>query len=78
MYDERELTVEQVGKVLGVSRTSIYRALGQSSSPATRAVSTTAAPLAAPDEQSAAATQETVGAPADAGLSCRGRRPRRV
>ncbi len=29
MYDERELTVEQIGKVLGVSRTSIYRALGQ-------------------------------------------------
>jgi DNA invertase Pin-like site-specific DNA recombinase len=24
MYDERELTVEQIGKVLGVSRTSIY------------------------------------------------------
>ncbi len=27
MYDERELTVEQIGRVLGVSRTSIYRAL---------------------------------------------------
>jgi len=31
MYDERELTVEQIGNVLGVSRTSIYRALGASS-----------------------------------------------
>ena len=28
MYDERELTVEQIGEVLGVSRTSIYRAIG--------------------------------------------------
>ncbi len=27
MYDARELTVEQIGHVLGVSRTSIYRAL---------------------------------------------------
>lgn len=27
MYDARELTVEQIGGVLGVSRTSIYRAL---------------------------------------------------
>jgi DNA invertase Pin-like site-specific DNA recombinase len=27
MYDERELTVEQIGRVLGVSRTSIYRAV---------------------------------------------------
>ncbi len=25
MYDARELTVEQIGQVLGVSRTSIYR-----------------------------------------------------
>src|SRR5450756_1281182 len=29
LYDERELTVAQIGQVLGVSRTSIYRALGQ-------------------------------------------------
>ncbi len=34
MYDERELTVEQIGQVLGVSRTSIYRALGQTAAPA--------------------------------------------
>jgi len=27
MYDEREHTVEQIGQILGVSRTSIYRAL---------------------------------------------------
>ena len=29
LYDERQLTVAQIGQVLGVSRTSIYRALGQ-------------------------------------------------
>ncbi len=34
MYDDRELTVEQIGQVLGVSRTSIYRALGQTAAPA--------------------------------------------
>ena len=30
-YDDSELTVEQIGRVLGVSRTTIYRALGRSS-----------------------------------------------
>ncbi len=30
MYDARELTVEQISRVLGVSRTSIYRALADS------------------------------------------------
>ncbi len=34
MYDERELTIEQIGNVLGVSRTSIYRALSQTPTPA--------------------------------------------
>lgn len=34
MYDERELTVEQIGQVLGVSRTSIYRALSTPAEPA--------------------------------------------
>ncbi len=34
MYDARELTVEQIGAVLGVSRTSIYRALGKTTTPA--------------------------------------------
>ncbi len=34
MYDARELTVEQIGAVLGVSRTSIYRALGTTTPPA--------------------------------------------
>lgn len=51
MYDERELTVEQIGKVLGVSRTSIYRALNPSAVPtaAGRSTSTgTAEPPAAP------------------------------
>ena len=31
MYDERELTVEQIGAVLGVSRTCIYRSLRRDS-----------------------------------------------
>jgi DNA-binding transcriptional regulator LsrR (DeoR family) len=31
MYDERELTVEQIGRVLGVSRTSIDAALADGS-----------------------------------------------
>ncbi len=33
MYDARELTVEQIGALLGVSRTSIYRALGKTTRP---------------------------------------------
>jgi DNA invertase Pin-like site-specific DNA recombinase len=33
MYDARELTVEQIGAVLGVSRTSIYRALSKDTTP---------------------------------------------
>ena len=32
LYDERELTVEEIGRILGVSRTSIYRALGRDGS----------------------------------------------
>src|SRR5664280_91520 len=40
LYDERALTVAQIGQVLGVSRTSIYRALGQD----TAAASGTAGP----------------------------------
>jgi predicted transcriptional regulator len=34
LYDERELTVEEIGRILGVSRTSIYRALGRDPSAA--------------------------------------------
>ena len=34
MYEERELTVEQIGAVLGMSRTSIYRAPGHTVAPA--------------------------------------------
>ncbi len=45
MYDARELTVEQIGQVLGVSRTSIYRALGKITTPMP---STSAAPAPAP------------------------------
>ena len=45
MYDARELTVEQIGQVLGVSRTTIYRALG---SKAFAAAAEAAPSLAAP------------------------------
>jgi len=44
MYDARELTIEQIGDVLGVSRTSIYRALGKTTTPTPSA---TAAPARA-------------------------------
>jgi DNA invertase Pin-like site-specific DNA recombinase len=37
LYDERKLTVAQIGQVLGVSRTSIYRALGQDTAAASGA-----------------------------------------
>ena len=37
LYDERQLTVAQIGQVLGVSRTSIYRALGQDTAAASGA-----------------------------------------
>jgi len=40
MYDERELTVEQIGTVLSVSRTSIYRALGPTAAPGPQIAST--------------------------------------
>jgi len=62
MYDARELTVEQIGAVLGVSRTSIYRALGKTTTPARPA---TAAPvLAGPAERVAATTEAAGDAPA--------------
>jgi len=47
MYDARELTVEQIGQVLGVSRTTIYRALG-SKAFAAAAAAEAAPSLAAP------------------------------
>ncbi len=40
LYDEREHTVAQIGKILGVSRTSIYRALGPATATAATAAST--------------------------------------
>ena len=75
MYDERELTVEQIGKVLGVSRTSIYRALGQSSAPAPPAASAQAAsatagaaePVAVQEAAVAAAAAPVTSAPARQG-----------
>ncbi len=54
MYDARELTVEQIGAVLRVSRTSIYRALGTTTTPAAQA-----APAPAP--ATPAATIKKVG-----------------
>ena len=46
MYDEREHTVEQIAGILGVSRTSIYRALGREQSMASLAPLTPAVPAA--------------------------------
>jgi len=42
LYDERELTVEEIGRILGVSRTSIYRALGRDGSAVATSVATSA------------------------------------
>jgi len=50
MYDARELTVEQIGTVLGVSRTSIYRALGKTTTPASSASASAAPAPARPAE----------------------------
>jgi len=58
MYDDRELTVEQIGAVLGVSRTSIYRALGHT---ATLAPPATPAPTGAVEP--AAVKADTAEAP---------------
>jgi len=48
MYDARKLTVEQIGAVLGVSRTSIYRALGKATTP-TPSVAAAHAPVHVPE-----------------------------
>jgi hypothetical protein len=67
MYDERELTVEQIGQVLGVSRTSIYRALGQTAAPAPPGTPAPAGPVAPPGPvEPAAASADTAEAPAAA------------
>jgi len=58
MYDARELTVEQIGAVLGVSRTSIYRALGKATAPVP---STSATPAAARMAEPVAAATEAAG-----------------
>ncbi len=57
MYAERELAVEQIGQVLGASRTSIYQALGKTT---TRAPTAAPAPPPAPARtaEPAAATTE--------------------
>jgi len=63
MYDARELTVERIGAVLRVSRTSIYRALGKTTTPAPAA---SAAPAPALMAEPMAATAEAAGdAPAE-------------
>jgi len=61
MYDARELTVEQIGTVLGVSRTSIYRALGKTTTPAPQATATPAP--GRPAEPVAAMTEAAGDAP---------------
>jgi len=58
MYDARELTIEQIGAVLGVSRTSIYRALGKT---ATAAPPATATPAPGRPAEPVAAAKETAG-----------------
>ncbi len=58
MYDARELTVEQIGAVLGVSRTSIYRALGKATTPVP---STSAAPAPGRMAEPVAAATEAAG-----------------
>jgi len=58
MYDARELTVEQIGAVLGVSRTSIYRVLGKATTPVP---STSAAPAPARMAEPVAAATEAAG-----------------
>ena len=63
MYDARELTVEQIGDVLGVSRTSIYRALGKTTTPAPSA--TAAHAPVRPAEPVAATTEAEEDAPAE-------------
>ncbi len=65
MYDARELTVEQIGAVLGVSRTSIYRALGRTTTPTPSA---TAAPAPARKAEPVDTSQGTAakGAAGDA------------
>lgn len=69
MYDERELTIEQIGNVLGVSRTSIYRALNQTSTSA-GTPSPASAPVA-PAAAEPAATQ--AGAAGRTPVRARGR-----
>ena len=48
LYDERQLTVAQIGQVLGVSRTSIYRALGQDTAAASGAARPACCPRSPP------------------------------
>ena len=61
MYDERELTVAQIGEVLGVSRTSIFRALAQDRP--VGAVQAAAKALSGPEVEVAAPAPAPVDAP---------------
>jgi DNA invertase Pin-like site-specific DNA recombinase len=45
LYDEQEHTVEQIGQILGVSRTSIYRALAKDQTSAAAAPATSPPPV---------------------------------
>ncbi len=71
LYDARELTIEQIGAVLGVSRTSIYRALGKTTTPARPA---TAGPVPAGPAEPVATTTEAAG-DAPAAVATRGSAP---
>ncbi len=70
MFDARELTVERIGGVLGVSRTSIYRALGMTTTPAPPA---TPAPAgrAAPEAAGGGRRPQSARGAGRAGLWCR-------
>jgi len=66
MDDARELTVEQIGAVLGVSRTSIYRALGKTTTPAPSA---TAAPAPARPAEPVVTSQGTAAKGTEGGAA---------
>lgn len=77
MYDSRELTVEQIGQVLGVSRTSIYRALGAAagSAPPETKVENAAWPAPPAARSQGAVVKETTQSQADTETGASGHIP---
>ncbi len=66
LYDEREHTVAQIGRILGVSRTSIYRALDPATATTTPATVATAVPGDSGGGPGRRGKRPLVAAPADA------------